>query len=743
MVKLTSTYNFAPISKTVFVPKWHNEVSYDHPFSDGEDGVIEMTLSNVSPLFTRDGTSQQINECPSEYSAHILCPDGKRWYYLPATSLKGMLRSTMEMMTFGRMKQYENRYFGHREFGKTNSNKEYQLLMSKVSGGWLTKEGESYKLTPCSSAFRTIPMSEIHDYVPSYSNDKTSSWERNKDVNMYPTIKYEGNNYQFVCTGKIDKKDCEYLFPIEGKQSYELTTKEIQSFLTVHEQTPFFENYLEELENGKKIAVFFVEGRNGLKYIGLSKMIKIPYQYGLQEIVEKQQPLPNGHDLADIIWGYVDAKECLKGRVHVGHAFSSIPLSDDMLLDKQSGILGQPKPSFYPLYLKQDKSPYKTYDNTEGIAGRKLYRIHQGSSVSPLPNKEKEKEKENTNVLTHLRAIPAGQTFSLRITVHNLRPIEIGALLSVITFHKTSGVYHNLGQAKGFGYGKLQIKNLKLFQLSKSIDEYLKDFEREMTLFTQITFNKKWNETEEIKKTLGILSEHADNEVVMMSIDNKDFSNIKDEKNFQKLEDEMKVNSLLSKEDFDEIDKRQKEEKEHLKQIHIMNHFQDDIRNAKKMLDEGLLDNSLRSFHSIDEKAMRLYSTSLIEVRDYINYIEKEIEIKRAKQIEVEKETQIKNLLENGFDKFINEKYAMGPDAGQFKVKDFKTFQNKVNQWLKKNKRKILTDEEKQILVKVILRLKDAPVRKEAKDWASANSRIWKQIRIWLGEGWTGSPFDN
>lgn len=81
-MKITAPYNFVPLNEKVFYPSWSEQVTQDLPFSDSEDGVIEVKIKNVSPLFTRDGAL-------NEHSAHIMGKDGKRHYFIPGTTIKG------------------------------------------------------------------------------------------------------------------------------------------------------------------------------------------------------------------------------------------------------------------------------------------------------------------------------------------------------------------------------------------------------------------------------------------------------------------------------------------------------------------------------------------------------------------------------------------------------------------------------------------------------------------------------
>ena len=116
-MKITAPYNFVPLNEKVFYPSWSEQVTQDLPFSDSEDGVIEVKLKNVSPLFTRDGALEK-------HSAHIMGKDGKRHYFIPGTTIKGMLREIIEIMSFGKMqedKDFQNRWYGYRDVANSHN----------------------------------------------------------------------------------------------------------------------------------------------------------------------------------------------------------------------------------------------------------------------------------------------------------------------------------------------------------------------------------------------------------------------------------------------------------------------------------------------------------------------------------------------------------------------------------------------------------------------------------------------
>lgn len=114
MTEVKSPYNFvpAPTESEVYKPEWANQISHDIPFSDGESGEITLKITAETPIFIRNGHAKDVEE--NEFS-HIIA-NGKKQYFIPATSIKGMLRNVLEIMSFSRMKQVDEKpFFGLRD----------------------------------------------------------------------------------------------------------------------------------------------------------------------------------------------------------------------------------------------------------------------------------------------------------------------------------------------------------------------------------------------------------------------------------------------------------------------------------------------------------------------------------------------------------------------------------------------------------------------------------------------------
>lgn len=89
---ITAPYNFVPLNKEIFYPSWADDVSHDVPFEDGESGEIDITITAKSPIFIRDSKNEQ-EFC--QYNSE---------YYIPSSSVKGMVRNVLEIMSFSKMR---------------------------------------------------------------------------------------------------------------------------------------------------------------------------------------------------------------------------------------------------------------------------------------------------------------------------------------------------------------------------------------------------------------------------------------------------------------------------------------------------------------------------------------------------------------------------------------------------------------------------------------------------------------
>lgn len=714
-MKISSGYNFVPINKEVFHPSWASKVSQDIPFSDGEDGIIEVTLDNVSPLFVRNGAATNEDKVYSSYVED----DGEKRFFIPGSSLKGMLRSVLEVLSFSKMlagKQFVDRSFGFRSFdGNKSSIKDYPNLMKNVHAGWLEQDGDQYTLYPCDGEFESIPYSRVEALFPEYKKVEqiSNAWKKNsalvgKNEELYPKA---SKGYRLVCCGHMRKRNVEYLFPSQTKEGLSINKDTALKFFTVYEQTPDFKKICKYLEEGHRLAVFYILKDNNVDALGLSKYFRYPYKDSLKNMVGKQQAQGKSDpDLSETMFGYTGCDDSLKGRIHIGHAFCAETVHEEELGDVK-GVLGQPKSSFYPFYLKQEKNPFKTLDNAEGIAGRKVYRIHKDGTVTSLSSNG------NKNVESHFKPIPAGHHFKFKISLHNLRPVETGALLSALTFHGTKNVWHNLGMAKGYGYGKVNISDINLKGLSMNVDQYLREFEKEMNVFCAEKGLGEWHQQIEIGSLLSIHAEHDDAVVKYMSLD--EYKDARSNENFHLLDkDETRLNvvSKLTEEDKKAIE----EKKMKVRKVAFRKENESLYEEVDQLENERKYSEAIQKIDRIIEKLEKVQLDSKDEQEHKEQLIQKLNELAKGPEKKVA----------GSLDEIMNERYELGTNAGRFKISQYKVMKKKTEKYLNDKNRNCLTDEEINMLKEVFKRLKDDPDRKDRKDFD--NGKLEKDFEKWL-----------
>lgn len=504
-MNFTAPYRFVPLNEHVFIPHfvegYPENISQDVPFKNGKDGSIEVEFTNITPILVAGDEKNGNTKEPQ-----IIKKVGKEFFVISGSSWKGMIRSVMEIMSFAKIQPYDDATFGYRNVGGKNDVK-YNKKMQAALCGWLRKkEDDSYYLLPCGE-IKKISKNEIDDYKSIENKniiDKLSHYNKGKKDRKdweYP----EKNGKILVFTGPINRKEHEYLFskPESIKsQPIRIAEEVIKKFFSVYRNSPYNDEkgkrFIETwLGNGKLLPVFYLKSGDKVTDIGITRMFRLPYAHSISDFI-KQDSKKEERDLVECIFGYTDTdnKSSLKGRVQFGHTLVEKGGSQ---LEETKGVLGEPKASFFPFYLKQQGTEAQTYDSDAEIAGRKRYAIHENKSVSELP-----KGNGNEKTTSHLKFVPAGRSFRLTVHFHNLLPVELGALLSAISFHDTNGIFYNIGMAKGYGYGKLELKDCTVKIDGKNVekDEFLSCFENEMNRFCKTS----WLQSEQIQALFGIAS---------------------------------------------------------------------------------------------------------------------------------------------------------------------------------------------------------------------------------------------
>lgn len=494
---ITAPYNFVPLNDKIFYPPWVGEDIlkniHDVPFEDGESGVIELEITTKSPIFIKDSKN------PSEF-CHFINENGNKEYYIPATSIKGMIRNVLEIMSFSKIRIDEGKHKKHLSVRDMTDRKN---LVGVAEGcGFLVKNDNGYMIEDCGR-----PLTISYDKMGSEfafarklgtAKNKYEKCIISREVKFLTYIEEGRRNITraqidknsskigtLVFTGDIGNKKHEFVFAKNGNK-IQLDKSVFEDFKKV-----YFENkdsidgqYWKEKFNegkGEKIPIFYTKDNGGrITAIGLTQLFKLAYKKTIFEAA-KQASNDAKFDLAETIFGTVRGDRALKGRVYFSHFKSSF----ERFEAPKEGAFGTPNPSYYPNYLEQRGETYITLMSKDAkIRGYKRYPLHSDAEQLSVGN-------DNEKMKVKFKPLSANNVFKGRVVFHNLKKVEIGALLSAITFHGRSDKFmHNIGFAKPYGYGKIDIK-LTLKELKYGQDEYLKEFEKQMNEFVSNWLNTK------------------------------------------------------------------------------------------------------------------------------------------------------------------------------------------------------------------------------------------------------------
>ncbi len=556
MTNIKSPYNFVPLNEKVVTPEWADFISHDVPFEEAQSGELKLRMEAKSPMFVANGLSkveQQAIKDKKVDKLKFFSSLEENQYFLPGTSLKGMVRNVLEILSFSKMgNKITDKTFAFRDF----HNKDLydpSYFSNNVKTGWLYKSGERYLLQPCGHG--RIPFSEIakalgkpRDIQNAFSS--STSVHFSEDDNEQKTAKYkyelleitdafvtipvekheEKNNNKpkvdkrifyksnaksdligtIVLTGQpgLNKK-YDFIFFENAGTPVQIEQDIIDSFFNAYLDGESADAHpvdwafrKQQLESGKKIPVFFLKDGHNVKSIGLSLLYKLAYKNSIRALAK--QSGSDNIDFSEAIFGYItdDDEFHLKGRVQFGHAFANNTVQVD---EEKKEVLSSPKASYYPNYIQQKVEKngvgrYNTYmDDGAKIAGWKRYPVHRGSAVSDNPPPREAKE----DLLTKFTPIKTGAVFTGTVRYHNLHPIELGALLSSLTFHGMSDTFHSLGMAKPLGYGKVTVTV-----------EGIKNPEYYIGLFEAYMEEKcpGWIKSPQIKELLTMATEQQRNE---------------------------------------------------------------------------------------------------------------------------------------------------------------------------------------------------------------------------------------
>ncbi len=521
MATIKAPFNFVPLNNKVFFPDWADKISQDIPFEDGVSGTIELKITAQTPIFVRNGHTKEDADAKNEqYTSFSKTSDNK--YFIPATSIKGCIRNVLEIMSFGKMGRIDNKRYSIRDLQLKKYLSYFQN--SDVHCGWMTLKDDKITITdngiPRRISHLLIDEKYGTDFCAKFSNKEFLK----NDSNRSPLLKYRmlkgenlignfkerpmnpnnnvdkrimvyfdnnGEKGTIVLTGQpsyrqptikdsdgnVKKKGTgkfyEFVFYDKVLQTFTLDTEDgglYEDFKFIYKDSDEWKYWKEKLEKGQSVPIFMSIQDGQLKHFGLSYLYKLPFNGRIKDYLSDEHKKKT-YDLSDCIFGYAESEKSSKGRVAFSNAFW-IKESGNEFDSEIRPYLGSPKPTYYPIYLKQngqngsmcvkEKGVFFStmLDDNAKLKGWKRYPIQSDYQTEFSIPKKQEK---NTNPFFPLSA---GSEFVCKIHYHNLKKCELGALISAIDLPKEC--LHSIGFAKPLGYGAAKIEILNLDETEKN-----------------------------------------------------------------------------------------------------------------------------------------------------------------------------------------------------------------------------------------------------------------------------------
>jgi len=435
----SAPYNFIPLPETVVaaVDNANELPDHDRYCSDRHTGYFEVTLTTKSPLYVRcpftlseflrqerredENASfrQQVKNTP-----HFFYIRNPSQPVIPGSSLRGMLRSVLEVVSYGKVERVTEKKLFFRTVDDTAVGRHYRARMTgKVEAGFLRRKADGHVIKICQivrvqrNKLGGNPYEgQAPNKTPRWSG-QPHQWKRvwvrlSRGDRFVDEVSYEPTP-QFregllIITGDIPgkKKEFVFLMPAEGAEEIPVSEELIERFHDDDQITQWQERAFPKDKpdpncrersgmvrknlQGQGDPVFFLRENGQLTFFGRAQMFRLPYTQRPLDLVPPELRQPEDIDYAEAIFGFVRTRQELdymrqrgviqeappqgdKRRAYAGRVFvtdatliegqSDIWLSQDPIVPK---ILASPKPTAFQHYLVQtndDKNTLEHYDS--------------------------------------------------------------------------------------------------------------------------------------------------------------------------------------------------------------------------------------------------------------------------------------------------------------------------------------------------------------------------------------------
>lgn len=482
----------------------------------GLTGRIVCTLEAVTPLFISDSHGVNVTT--------VLLPDGREVQHksyrffqyegrdaIPATSLRGMIRSVFEAVTNSpfsvfngderleyRIDPAEARRFrpGIVESLPNGDQPGVILLCEEAKIGayyedrklnvlkenWRCGE-EAYAIITKNNTAKVKALARRPEDLPTDGESRIyHGWVKVTGQ----TIETKRNESFFYFKHGDRTKAQRVYFDVEREADFNAVLH-----AQLHERKEDFHSQVqsERLEPNNLVYVELEPVDTGrVRNIALARVARLRYRNAIGNLLPSHlKPGENYEhlDIASRVFGWVKATPTEDYKVRIAYAgrvrFSHAVLTEDGDKGVYDGeiplaILGSPKPTTTLFYLRKHKGEWSEeerkqpgaattigYDGPNILRGRKFYR-HHGKALNRLEYERAGRRWDHQN--RTVRGVRApGNVFEFTIDFHNLAPVELGALLWTLNLSDLSDneqCFFRLGYAKPLGFGSVRLSVIQV-----------------------------------------------------------------------------------------------------------------------------------------------------------------------------------------------------------------------------------------------------------------------------------------
>lgn len=407
-------YNFVPLPSQPITQ--HSALpDHDHYADDLRSGYFDVTLKPETPLYIR-GMLTEKEASARETNKEADKNKDKAYFFqygskpvIPGSSLRGMLRTLVEIVTFGKIQPVSDKQLVYRAVGDTSSlgslyreqflgarrpvrpaGSLYSYPANALKGGYLKQAINGWEIQPAKSVneetFVFVETPRLTDagipttpqttqqiwVVATTSRTRHQTTNSPQDRPIYLEIALSDRVSRSPDTG-LEAATLVVSGDITNRRWHPAIFEADTTVPTIPVSPEMWRTYEEDrdaqrgiptrpLKNSGEPLFYLLDNEGKLIFFGPTLMFRLPYPNRIKNIVGNNNDTSH-YDFAEAMFGYVgkgeskstqgDKLRAYASRISVGDARVTTTLNDYYENELTPKILSGPKPTSFQLYLQQ------------------------------------------------------------------------------------------------------------------------------------------------------------------------------------------------------------------------------------------------------------------------------------------------------------------------------------------------------------------------------------------------------